>query len=247
MEQQYPQLMELPLGFPTIDEPIDNTFTSERWELGKRLFFDKALSLDSTISCASCHLPSLAFSDSLPISLGIQQRMGNRNSPSLANVAWHPFLMREGGVPTLEMQVFVPVEEHAEMGFNMALLAQRIAADSSYVALAALAYDRLPDPFVITRAIACFERSLISGWSNFDRYYFQQQPSALNDQEKQEWRCFSAIAPLVVPAIAGSISPITLLKTTDCTAFMKTLAAYGSLARNQTGHYSKYLRYAMWV
>ncbi|MGH1434884.1 MAG: cytochrome-c peroxidase [Lewinella sp.] len=166
----FPLLMEIPDGFPDIPSTEENEFTEQRWKLGKHLFFDPIMSVDSSISCASCHQPELAFSDDIDFSLGVDQRLGTRNSPSLANVAYHPYLTREGGVPTLEMQVLVPIQEHNEFDFNIVLLAERLQADSMYVQMALNAYDRQPDPFVITRALACFERSLLSGNSLYDQH-----------------------------------------------------------------------------
>lgn len=168
--RSYPGLMELPPGFPDIPMSEGNEFTSERWELGKRLFFDPVMSVDSNISCASCHQPALAFSDNKIFSQGVSSREGRRNSPSLSNVAYHPYYTREGGVPTLEMQVLVPIQEHDEFDFNILLIAERMLTDSQYVRMSEEAYDRIPDPYVITRALACFERSLLSGWSPYDQY-----------------------------------------------------------------------------
>ncbi|MDZ4749136.1 MAG: cytochrome c peroxidase [Saprospiraceae bacterium] len=179
----YPSLMEIPDGFPAIHFPEDNAFTQARWELGKRLFYDPVLSVDGTISCASCHKPGLAFSDQTAVSLGIEDRSGTRNTPSLANVAYQPYLLREGGVPTLEMQVLVPIQEHNEFDFNIVLLAQRLNTDSSYIKMAMDAYDRSPDAFVITRALACFERSLLSGNSAYDQYTQKNNISAMTEAQ----------------------------------------------------------------
>ena len=176
-----PALMEIPNGFPAIDFPEGNEFTEARWNLGKRLFFDKAMSSDSSVSCASCHQPALAFSDEVAFSLGVEDRIGTRNSPSLANIAYHPYFTREGGVPTLEMQILVPIQEHNEFDFNIVLIADRLKNDATYVAMAQEAYEREVDPFVITRAIACFERSLLSGYSRYDQYQHYNQPKALSD------------------------------------------------------------------
>ena len=181
----FPSLMEIPDGFPEIDFPEDNTFSKARWELGKKLFFDPVMSLDSSVSCASCHEPNLAFSDDVTFSLGVEQRIGVRNAPTLANVAYHPYFTREGGVPTLEMQVLVPIQEHVEFDFNIILLAERLNADSTYIKMADQAYGRTPDAFVITRALACFERSLLSGNSPFDQYSTQNKLNALTDAQKR--------------------------------------------------------------
>lgn len=161
-------LNELPPGFPAISEPEGNKFTAARWELGKALFYDPILSLDGTISCSSCHDPALAFSDSKAFSEGSGGLIGTRNSPSLANVAYHPYYTREGGVPTLEMQILVPIQEHDEFNNNIVRIADTLSKIPSYVEMANLAYDQNPNAFVITRAISQFERSLISGQSTYD-------------------------------------------------------------------------------
>ena len=161
--------LEIPLGFPEPLIPVDNQLNVDRIELGKRLFFDPILSADSTISCSSCHKQEYAFADNIAITPGIEGRLGVRNSMSLANVAYNDFFLREGGVPTLEMQVLAPIQDHNEMDFNIIPVAERMKLDSSYVAQSLKAYNREPDAFVITRAISAFERTLISGNSNYDK------------------------------------------------------------------------------
>ena len=138
-------VLAVPTGFPQPDIPADNTLTKSRIALGKKLFFDPILSKDSSRSCASCHAPYLAFSDSTAASLGVENRLGSRNSPSLANVVYQKKLMREGAVSTLEMQVSVPIQEHNEFDFNMLLAVDRLKNRSDYVTDAQKAYDRAPD------------------------------------------------------------------------------------------------------
>lgn len=175
-----PELMEIPHGFPEIDFPEDNEFTFARWELGKKLFFDPIMSADMSISCASCHQSELAFSDDVALSLGVDDRPGTRNSPSIANVAYHPYLTRDGGVPTLEMQILVPIQEHNEFDFNILLIADRLVNDSAYLDMSQEAYGRIPDAFVITRSLACFERSLLSGNSPYDQYIQNDNLSSMS-------------------------------------------------------------------
>jgi len=163
-------LLVVPPGFPEPFFPEENELTAGRWTLGKRLFFDPVMSSDSTVSCASCHLPAFAFSDTLARSPGVEGRPGMRNAPTLANVAYHPYYTRDGGVPILEMQVLVPVQEHNELDLNILLIADRLNRNSSYVQASWEAYGRAPDPFVITRSIACFERTLISGNTPYDQF-----------------------------------------------------------------------------
>ncbi len=164
------KLMEIPSGFPSIDFPADNAFTYERWLLGKKLFNDKKLSLNNNISCASCHRSDIAFSDNVSFSTGTHDLPGRSNSPSLTNIAYHPYFTRAGGVPTLEMQILVPIQEHDEFDFNIVDLAQRLSQYPEYNQMSQKAYGRDIDPFVITRSIANYERSFISGNSPYDRF-----------------------------------------------------------------------------
>ena len=156
--------------FPPVRHPADNVPTEARVELGRKLFFDPVLSLDSTISCGSCHLPKLAFSDSVSVSPGVEGRLAIRNAPPLFNVGYRDAFLRDGTVPTLEMQALVPIQEHAEMAFNLVDAALRLEQDKTYRHLSRLAYDREPDPFVITRALGVYQRSLVSQDSEWDRY-----------------------------------------------------------------------------
>ncbi|MCF8239278.1 MAG: c-type cytochrome [Saprospiraceae bacterium] len=169
-----------PPGFPEMEVPIDNAFQADRVALGKALFFDPILSADSTRACASCHIPAFAFSDTVAFSLGIEDRPGTRNSPSLANVGYQVALLREGGVPTLEMQILVPIQEHLEFDTDILVVAKKVGQVPYYKDLAMKAYGREPDPWVVTRAIAAFERTLISGNSRFDRWSFQGDWNALS-------------------------------------------------------------------
>ncbi len=163
--------LSIPKGFPEITFPADNAFTEARWALGKKLFFDPILSRDSSLSCASCHKQSLAFADDVAFSPGIENRAGTSNAPGLANVAYHPYYLREGGVPTLEMQILVPIQEANEFDHNIVDIAEQLTKHPDYVKMSLAAYSRMPDAFVITRAIATFERSLLSGNSSYDQWH----------------------------------------------------------------------------
>ena len=184
LAQTEEMILVIPEGFPEPDFPIGNEFTKARWELGKKLFYDPVLSRDSSISCASCHLANNAFSDVVDFSLGVEETIGNRNSPTLANVAYHPYYTREGGIPTLEMQILVPIQEHNEFDFNVVLIVEKLQKDATYQQMSRAAYDRDGmDAFVLTRAISTFERSLLSGNSRYDQYFFQNKNNVLTDSE----------------------------------------------------------------
>jgi len=186
------EIISIPVGFPSVDFPADNGFTNERWILGKQLFFDKQLSKNNTISCASCHKQEFAFSDNVSLSKGDNNSVGTSNAPSLANVAYHPYFTRAGGVPTLEMQILVPIQEHNEFNTNMLDVVEKLKQNSIYESMAQLAYNRSLDAFVITRALATFERSLISGNSKFDDYYYKGNTSILNESEQRGFLLFTS-------------------------------------------------------
>lgn len=160
----------IPSGFDAIKYPSDNEYSFERWLLGKKLFYDKRLSKTVSVSCASCHQLNFAMADNKKFSIGIEERIGTRNTPSLANIAYHPYFTRDGGVPTLEMQVLVPIQEHNEFDFNIVDIEERLKNDEPYLAQSMAAYNKPLDYYVITRALANFERTILSGNSNYDHY-----------------------------------------------------------------------------
>lgn len=156
--------------WPQMEFPTDNEPDAQKIGLGERLFFDPIVSIDSSISCVSCHKEVYGFADDVAISPGVEGRLGKRNSPSLWNVGYQPYFMREGGVPTLEMQVLVPVQEHSEMAFNMVLLAQRLNANTAYKNDFLEAFGDSASAYTITRALAQYERTLIQEPTAFDEY-----------------------------------------------------------------------------
>lgn len=183
---------QLPAGFPLRNIPLDNLLTLERIALGKILFYDPILSRDSTVSCASCHNPILAFTDGFPKSKGIENQELLRNSKSLANVAYHPYYLSEGGVPTLEQQVLVPIQEHPEFDNNVLLIADKLQYRKDVVSLSQKAYGRLPDPYVIVRSISAFERTFISGNSAYDQYFYQNKQDVLSDSQIRGMELFNS-------------------------------------------------------
>lgn len=163
-------VLKVPPGFPDPVIPEDNQLTAQRVALGKKLFFEPILSLDSSLSCGSCHFQHLAFSDSVAVSPGVHGKLGMRNAPSLANVAYNSSFFWDGGVPTLEMQVIAPVETEEEMHLSFVVAVERLKQHPEYPKLIQAAYQREVDVFSITRAIAAFERTLISGNAKYDQH-----------------------------------------------------------------------------
>ena len=175
------------LGAPNI--PEDNVLTEDRVFLGRKLFYDGRLSADGSISCASCHIQKYAFADTARFSRGFHGRLGFRNAPSLTNVAYVPLLMRDGGVFDLELQALAPIEDTNEMNNPLLDVVERLKDDQTYKALAKKAYNRNLDPYVITKALASFQRTLISANSRYDQYMSGDE-SVFSDEEKKGYELF---------------------------------------------------------
>lgn len=165
--------LDRPEGFPEMNIPSENQLTKSRVNLGKKLFFDKTLSEDSTVSCATCHLQEKAFADNFVISPGVHGNLGFRNTPTLVNIGYAELFFMDGGVPTLELQVLAPIENPDEMNLPIPHAVDRLAAIPEYQDMAQAAYGRAFDAFVLTRAISAFERTLISGNSKYDQQIHQ--------------------------------------------------------------------------
>lgn len=184
-------LPELPGHFPKITIPPDNQLSTARIAMGRKLFFDPNISLDSTVACVNCHLPKYALADTLPKSLGVYGRSGLRNAPSLYNAAFLDLINKDGGVTKLDLQALVPIEDENEMAMPVMKLHQRLLTDSTYVSLARDAYDREPDAYSISRALASFVRTLYSADSPYDRF-IAGDSSALSDQAQHGLALFNS-------------------------------------------------------
>ncbi len=165
-----PLEVKAPLGLPAVPIPQDNPMTVEKVELGKMLYFDKRLSKDETISCATCHDPNHAYAEDRPTSEGIFQQVGGRNANSVINTAYFTELFWDGRAKSLEEQAGGPVENPIEMGAKMELVIKKIADVPEYK-------KRFKDVFGtdvtrdgIVKAIAAFERTILSGNSPYDKY-----------------------------------------------------------------------------
>lgn len=184
-----PYNMVYPPGFPVLKIPKDNPLTVEGVALGKKLFYDKLLSADNTIACASCHKQEHAFVDDKTFSLGVNGQTGVRNAMPLFNLGWaetfnptnHRF-MWDGGNPDLENQVLAPIQNPVEMNQNLKDLEQELRAHPEYPLLFKKAFgtDSITIKYVMY-AIAQFERTLISAGSKYDKY--KQGLAELTEQE----------------------------------------------------------------
>jgi cytochrome c peroxidase len=161
----------VPLGLRTsAPVPADNALTPEKVAVGRLLFFDPILSLDRTVSCSSCHQPTHGFGDTTSVSMGIEGRLGTRNSPTLLNRVFGQRFFWNGRAATLEEAVLMPVQDTMEMSLTLPEMVKRVSADRRYSTLLASAFPgaAITDT-TIARAIASYVRTLWTGDSPYDR------------------------------------------------------------------------------
>ena len=166
-------------AYPVLEYPADNPNNAAAASLGERLFFDPILSVDSSISCGSCHKPELGFATNDKVTPGVDGVLGKRNSPSLINVGFQPYFMREGGVPSLEMQVLVPLGDATEMAHNVVDAVRRLNRNTSYRNEFLTVYGDTASAFLLVRALANFERTLVDFDAPFD-HFIQGDATALS-------------------------------------------------------------------
>lgn len=179
-----PYYPEIPSYAGEMPLPDDNTLTEARVRLGEFLFFDTRLSKDHSLSCASCHNPEMAFSDQKRLSSGLDGRSGKRNAPTLFNTGFAPDLLWDGGSFSLEAQALVPIQNHREMGMRLEEVADRLRSDKNFAEMARSAYGTERYELVIIKALASYQRSLVSFDSRFDDFYYRGHRQALNEEEK---------------------------------------------------------------
>jgi len=167
--------IELPVGISTdlwaYYIPKENPLTAEKVELGRKLFFDKRLSADMTVSCATCHEPERAFTDGKRVAEGIGGKLGTRNSPTLLNTMFHSDQFWDGRASTLEAQAVMPLIDQNEMGNkSYADVVSRLQSIPEYAKMFRDVFGGPVTIELVGKAIASFERTLISGDSPFDRF-----------------------------------------------------------------------------
>jgi cytochrome c peroxidase len=167
-----PLPFEAPLGLSATGRvPVDNPITPEKIDLGRRLFFDPALSDDRTVSCATCHQPDRAFADGTPLSEGILGRKGGRNTPTLVNRVYGRSFFWDGRARTLEEAVLMPVRDTLEMAMDVPRLIDRVRGDAAYRAQFAAAFPGAEiTEAMVAQALATYVRSLVAGNSAVDRF-----------------------------------------------------------------------------
>lgn len=169
------------IGAPIV--PGDNPFTLEGIALGRKLFYEKALSNDLTLSCGSCHVQANAFADPRAFSVGTDGSEGTRNAMSLVNLAWGDRMFWDGRVQGLEAQAHDPVTNPVEMRNTWPVVEDRLNASPTYRALFRSAFrTESVDSTLVTKALAQFVRSLVSFDSPFDRYWYGGDTTAMTEE-----------------------------------------------------------------
>jgi cytochrome c peroxidase len=176
--------IKAPLGLPPVPIPADNPPTAETIALGRRLFYDKKLSKDNSLACASCHNPLKGFTDGLPLSRGVGGTTGVRNAPTIANTAYLPLQFWDGRAISLEEQAASPIANPVEMNQTHEVSVSKLSADPAYKPLFLAAFG--PGGITLPRvenSLASFERTILSGNSPFDRYQFGGDKNALTPSQ----------------------------------------------------------------
>ena len=192
---QTPYKWNVPLGLPKPEVPEDNPMTVEKIALGETLYNDKRLSADGAVSCATCHDPKLGFTDGLPKAKGVKGLFGTRNSPTVLNSAYYEMLFWDGRVNSLEEQSKQPFINPVEAGLmNLDEVADIVRRDPDYVKRFKEVFGVEADDITIdhvVKAIASFERTVISANSPFDRWRFGGDEAAVSDSVKEGFELFN--------------------------------------------------------
>ncbi len=178
-------------GFSLLTAFIGKEVRLYKISLGKKLFFDPILSSDRTISCASCHKPAFAFSDSSATSLGVHNRKGKRNTPSSMNLSLQNFFFWDGRAKSLEEQALAPIANPDEMNLPIDRALIRLRNNTSYRAAFRNIYHRDPASADLADAIAAFERTLETSDSPFDNWKFDNREDAVSESVKKGFIVFN--------------------------------------------------------
>ena len=170
-----------PLGLPPVQSPPDNPATAETIALGRKLFHDRRLSGNNSVSCASCHSSVLSFTDRLKVSRGAEGKAGTRNAPTVLNAAYGSIQFWDGRASSLEDQAAGPIANPVEMNQTHDVCVSKLNTDAAYKADFEKAFGAGPITLgKVTKALASFERTILSGNSPFDRYRYGGDTAALN-------------------------------------------------------------------
>lgn len=180
-----PLTLDIPQGFPAPQIPEDNPMTEEGVKLGRHLFYEKALSGDNSMSCAGCHIQERAFTDASPTSQGIDGQFGSRKAMPLFNLVFQKNFFWDGRSVSLEEQALIPIEDPLELNADLENVTQKLAAKEIYPPMfkAAFGTEKVTAER-IAKAIAQFERTMISANSKFDKVMRLKDGTKFTAEEK---------------------------------------------------------------
>lgn len=184
------------LGLPVLSQPPSNPLSREKIQLGRKLFFDRRLSLNATFSCAMCHIPEQGFtSQEQATAIGIEGRTVRRNAPTLYNVAYLQSLFHDSRESSLENQVWGPLLAHNEMANpSVGFVIDKLRTLPDYRGLFERAFGRGPGMDTVGQALASYERVLVAGDSAFDRWHYGGQADALPPAAQAGYALFTGKA-----------------------------------------------------
>ncbi len=166
-----PYALTIPKGLPAVGIPADNPLTVARVDLGKELFFDKRLSADNSFSCATCHDPGKGWGNGKAVAQGVGGQTGSRSVGSIVNVSYQNFLFWDGRAGSLEEQALQPIQNPIEMGMSSpAELESRLSRIAGYREQFQQAFGTDVTAENVAKALAAFERTILSGDAPYDRY-----------------------------------------------------------------------------
>jgi cytochrome c peroxidase len=179
----------VPFGLAIVPTPKDNPHSDEKVELGKQLYFDKRLSADNTVSCASCHDPKQGWSNGDKTAVGVGGQRGGRSAPTILNTAYQQFQFWDGRSPSLENQALGPIANPIEMNLPIEKAVEKIAAIQGYQDQFQKVFGQPVTADGIAKAIAAFERTILSGDAPYDHYKAGDE-NALSPQAKEGMKLF---------------------------------------------------------
>ena len=184
------------LGLPIAPAPADNPITAEKIALGRKLFYDRRLSLNNTFSCAMCHIPEQGFSSNeMETAVGIEGRSVRRNTPTIYNVAYAKLLFHDGRESTLEQQIWGPLLAKNEMANpSVGSVIDKIKSLADYQGLFEKNFSNPVNMLTLGQALASYQRSLVSASAPFDQWYFGKQADAVNASVKNGFKLFTGKA-----------------------------------------------------
>jgi cytochrome c peroxidase len=178
---------------PTVPVPSDNPQTDAKINLGKQLYFDTRLSADNTISCATCHAPATGWANHNPTDTGIKGQVGGRNSGTIIDAAYMRVQFWDGRAASLEEQALGPIHNPIEMGETLENVVRKLNAISGYKAQFQQVFGTEATTEGIAKAIAAFERTIISGPAPFD-HYLAGEEDAMSEAAKRGMELFNGKA-----------------------------------------------------